>query len=207
MILIPGAQAQNSAPLRQIQTIPMPNVEGYFDHPAVDIKRQHLFVPGEYQKTIAIVDWRAGKVIHEITGLEGNPRKVIYIPQSNQIWVDLGNGTCEGFSADSYQLLKNIKLNPDSPPEAKREPDNGIYYPSAGLFYIGDRGDRSKVGTKGSVEIVDTKHGTYAGSITMDDNDTAGLALDPATSRLYVVLGATSQVAVIDRQKRAVIAS
>ena len=137
MILIPGAQAQTSAPLRQIQTIPMPNVEGYFDHPAVDIKGQRLFVPGEYQKTIEIVDLRAGKVIHEITGLEGNPRKVIYIPQSNQIWVDLGNGMCEGFSGDSYQLLKNIQLNPDSPPEAKREPDNGIYDPATGLFYIG----------------------------------------------------------------------
>jgi len=142
MILIPGAQAQTSAPLRQIQTIPMPNVEGYFDHPAVDIKGQRLFVPGEYQKTIEIVDLRAGKVIHEITGLEGNPRKVIYIPQSNQIWVDLGNGMCKGFSGDSYQLLKNIQLNPDSPPEAKREPDNGIYDPATGLFYIGDRGDR-----------------------------------------------------------------
>ena len=207
MILIPGAQAQTSAPLRQIQTIPMPNVEGYFDHPAVDIKGQRLFVPGEYQKTIEIVDLRAGKVIHEITGLEGNPRKVIYIPQSNQIWVDLGNGMCKGFSGDSYQVLKNIQLNPDSPPEAKREPDNGIYDPATGLFYIGDRGDRSKQGTKGSVEIVDTKNGTYAGSVTLDDNDPAGLALDPATPRLYVVLGATSQVAVIDRQKRAVIAS
>ena len=195
MIVIPGAQAQTSAPLRQIQTIPMPNVEGYFDHPAVDIKGQRLFVPGEYQKTIEIVDLRAGKVIHEITGLEGNPRKVIYIPQSNQIWVDLGNGMCKGFSGDSYQLLKNIQLNPDSPPEAKREPDNGIYDPATGLFYIGDRGDRSKQGTKGSVEIVDTKNGTYAGSVTLDDNDPAGLALDPATPRLYVVLGATSQVA------------
>jgi len=207
MILIAGALAQTSAPLRQIQTIPVPNVEGYFDHPAVDIQGQRLFIPGEDQRTIEIVDLRAGKVIHSITGLEGNPRKVIYIPQSNQIWLDLGNGTCKGYSADSYQLLKNIQLNPDSPPEAKREPDNGIYDPATGFFYIGDRGDRSKQGTQGSIEIVDTKNEIYAGSIKLDDNDPAGLALDPATPRLYVVLGATSQVAVIDRQKRAVIAS
>jgi DNA-binding beta-propeller fold protein YncE len=98
-------------------------------------------------------------------------------------------------------------LNPDSPPDANREPDNGIYDSATGLFYIGDRGDRSIEGTKGSVEIVDAKAGTYVGSITLDDNDPAGLALDPASTKLYVVLGATSQVAVIDRQKRAVIAS
>src|SRR4030088_2651327 len=206
MISLVGAHAQTSAPLKKNQTISMPNVEGYFDHPAVDIKGQRLFAPGEFQKTIEIVDLRAGKVIHSITGLEGNPRKVIYIPQSNQIWADLGSGVCKAFSGNSYELLKTVQLHPASTPEDKREPDNGVYDPATQLFYIGDRGDRSKQGTKGSIEIVDTKNGTYVGSITMDDNDPAGLALDPSTSNLYVVLGATSRVAVIDRQKRAVTA-
>lgn len=201
-----GAQAQTSAPMKQIQTIPMPNVEGYFDHPAVDVKSQRLIAPGEYQKTLEIVDLRAGKVIHEITGLEGNPRKVIYIPESNQIWVDLGSGVCKGFNGDSYEVLKTVQLNPYSSPAEKREPDNGIYDPATQLFYIGDRGDRSKQGTQGSIEIVDTKNGTYAGHISLEDNDPAGLALDPTSSKLYVVLGATSRVAVIDREKRAVVA-
>jgi len=139
--------------------------------------------------------------------LDGNPRKTIYLPQSNQIWVDLGSGTCKSFSGESYEALKSVQLNPDSPPEAKREPDNGIYDPATALFYIGDRGDRSIEGTKGSIEIVDTKTGTYAGSITLDDNDPAGLALDSTTERMYVVLGATSRVAVIDLKKREVVAS
>ncbi len=206
MITIMGALAQNNAPLKQIQEIPIPNVVGYFDHPAVDVKGQRLFIPGEYQKTLEIVDLRAGKVIHSITGLEGNPRKIIYIPERNQIWVDLGSGFCKAYSGDSYELLKTIQLHPYSTPADKREPDNGIFDPATQLFYIGDRGDRSKEGTKGSVEIVDTKNGTYAGTITLEDNDPAGLALDPSNSRLYVVLGATSRVAVIDTQKRAVTA-
>ena len=49
--------------------------------------------------------------------------------------------------------------------------------------------------------------GTYAGSITLDDNDPAGLALDPVTAKMYVVLGATSRVAVIDLKKREVVAT
>lgn len=206
MIALLGAQAQSNAPLKQIQTIPMPNVEGYFDHPAVDIKGQRLFVPGEHQRTIEILDLKSGKDIHSITGLEGNPRKIVYIPESKQIWVDLGSGVAKSFNADTYEPLKSVQLNPTSTAEDKREPDNGILDPATGLFYIGDRGDRSKQGTKGSLEIVDTKNGTYAGSITLDDNDPAGLALDPSNSKLYVVLGATSRVAVIDREKRAVIA-
>jgi DNA-binding beta-propeller fold protein YncE len=206
MFLFSKAQAQNGAPLKLIQTIPLPGVEGYFDHLAVDVKGERLFIPGEHQRTLEVIDLRAGKVIHTISGFDGNPRKTIYLPQSNQIWVDMGNGTCKAFSSETYQMLKDIQLNPDSPPEAKREPDNGIYDPSSQMFYIGDRGDRSKAGTKGSIEIVDTKNGTYAGSITVDDSDPAGLALD-GNGKLYVVLGMTSQVAVIDLKKREVVAS
>jgi DNA-binding beta-propeller fold protein YncE len=121
--------------------------------------------------------------------------------------VDLGNGICKAFSGTSYELIKIVQLHPDSGADAKREPDNGIYDPVTRLFYIGDRGDRSTAGSKGSIEIVDTRTGTYAGAITVDDNDPAGLALDTKTQRLFVVLGATSQLAVIDVQKRAVISS
>ncbi|MCU1297945.1 MAG: hypothetical protein JWO91_2223 [Acidobacteriaceae bacterium] len=207
MALVSGSQAEAREPLKLIQTVSLPDVEGYFDHMAVDVKGQRLFIPGEHQKTIEVVDLRAGKLLHTITGLDGNPRKTIYLPESNQIWVDLGNGICKAFSGETYELLKSIQLNPDSAVEAKREPDNGIYDPASHLFYIGDRGDRSKVGTKGSIEIVDTKTGTYVGSIVLDDNDPAGLALDPASPKMYVVLGATSRVAVIDRNKREVVAT
>ena len=41
------AHAQTNTPMKLLQTIPLPNVEGYFDHMAVDIKGQRLFLPGE----------------------------------------------------------------------------------------------------------------------------------------------------------------
>src|SRR5260370_17175748 len=80
VLLISGAQAQTGAPLKLIQTIPLPNVEGYFDHMAVDVKGQRLFVPGEHQRTIEIVDLGTGKLIHTIKPFDGNPPKTIYIP-------------------------------------------------------------------------------------------------------------------------------
>jgi len=54
---------------------------------AVDLKGQRLFVPGEHQRTIEVIDLRAGKVIHTITGFGGDPRKTIYLPEVDQIWV------------------------------------------------------------------------------------------------------------------------
>jgi DNA-binding beta-propeller fold protein YncE len=117
----------------------------------------------------------------------------------------LGSGVCKLFSADSYALIKTIPLNPDSPPSANREPDNGIYDAAAQRLYYGDRGDRSKPGSKGSIEVINVSQKSYAGAIDVDDNDPAGLALDDKSSKLFVVLGETSKVAVVDRDKRTVL--
>src|SRR5216684_1318056 len=209
VVLIPSAQGQTNAPLKQIQSIPLPNVEGYFDHMAVDINGQRLFVPGEHQRTIEVIDLRAGKVIHTITGFGGDPRKTIYLPQTNEIWVDDGDATCKAFSGDTYELVKNIPLTGhDLDKDSRRVPDNGVYDPATGLFYLGDRADGlKKEGIKGSVEIVDLKGGKYVGSIEVDGLNPAGLALDPKSPKLYVVTGDTSNVVVIDREQRKVLAT
>src|ERR1039458_3802174 len=111
LVLNPMARGQTRELLRPIQTIPLPDVEGYFDHMAVDIKGQRLFVPGEFKRTIEVIDLRTGKVIHTITGFGGDPRKIIYLPQTNEIWVDDGDATCKAFSGESYELVKNIALS------------------------------------------------------------------------------------------------
>src|SRR5207302_4854286 len=187
-ILIPRAQGQTSAPLKQIQSIPLPNVEGYFDHMAVDLKGQRLFVPGEHQRTVEIIDLREGKVIHTITGFGGDPRKTIYLPETNQIWVDDGDSTLKAFSGDTYELLKNIPLSGhDLDKDSRKVPDNGVYDPSTHLFYLGDRADSTpNAGPKGSIEIVDVHTGSLVASIEVEGKNPAGLVLDPSSPKLYV---------------------
>jgi hypothetical protein len=80
---IPSAQAQAEPMPKLIGYITLP-VEGWMDHMAVDVKGQRLFVPAEQQKAIEVVDLRAGKVIHTITGFDGNPRKTIYLPNRSR---------------------------------------------------------------------------------------------------------------------------
>jgi DNA-binding beta-propeller fold protein YncE len=204
-----AAQAQTRAPLKLIDTIPLPNVEGYFDHMAVDVKGQLLFLPGEHQRTIEVIDLKAGRVIHTITGFGGDPRKTVYVAGPDEIWVDDGDATCKAFSGDSYALAKNISLSGhDGDKDSRRVPDNGAYDSAAQRFYLGDRADGLKNGSvKGSIEIVDTKTGSYVGSIEVEGKNPAGLALDPASPKLYVVMGDTSEVVVIDREKRTVTAT
>src|SRR6266404_9947587 len=111
VVLIPRAECQNNAPLKLIQTIPLPKVEGYFDHMAVDIKGQRLFVTGEHQRTLEVIDLQSGQVIRTITGFGGDPRKALYLPKTNEIWVDDGDATVKSFSGKTYELLKNIPLS------------------------------------------------------------------------------------------------
>src|ERR1700730_6393431 len=206
MALVSSAQAQSEPPAKLIGYIPLPDVEGWFDHFAVDLKGQRLFIPAEHRKTLEVVDLRAGKVIHTITGFDGAPRKTIYIPDSNQIWVDDGNSV-KSFNAETYALIKNIPFNLDK--ESKLIPDNSAFDPKTGLFYVTITADANSATAtvKGSVEIVDTKTGERVGNIKLDGTDPSGIAFDAATPRMFVILGDTAQVQVIDRDKRAIIAT
>src|SRR5215813_4551538 len=111
--------------LRLVQTIPLPT-EGYMDHFAVDVKGQRLFIAGEANKSLITVDLRAGKVIQETKGLGGNPRKPFYIPETNEIWTDLGDNTVVAISGTTYEVTKTVELT-GGRGAARRVPDNGAY--------------------------------------------------------------------------------
>jgi len=203
---VPSARAQTEPMPKLIGYISLPNVEGWMDHLAVDVRGQRLFVPAEHQKTIEVVDLRAGKVIHTITGFAGAPRKTLYLPESNQIWVDDAESV-KAFNADTYALVKNIPFDLDK--SSKLIPDNGAFDPLTRLFYVAVTADANSATAtvKGSVEIVDTKTGQRAGNIKVDGTDPSGIAFDAASPRMFVVLGDTAQVQVVDREKRTIIAT
>lgn len=210
--VVPAVRAQSGLPLKLAQAIPLPDAEGYLDHMAVDLKGQRLFLPVEQQKGIEVIDVRAGKVVHTITGFGKFPRKTVYLPESNQIWVDDGDGTCKVFDASNYQLLKTIPLyEPGAPPDPSLVPDNGKYDPVSRRFYIAitfDYLNRAHVKQEatGFVAIVDTKAGKYLGDIKVDATDPAGIEIDPSQTRMFVILGDTAEVAAIDIEKHKVIA-
>jgi hypothetical protein len=188
-----------------VETIPLPT-EGWMDHLTVDLKNQHVFISGEYSKSFVVVDLRAGQVIRNITGLEGNPRKPFFDPKTNQVWVDLGDNTLVDIDAGTLEIVKTVEMT-GGKGAAKRDPDNGAYDFARGIYY-------SAVGTSGtmdgSIEIVDTRAGKLIGSIPMHGSDPAGLVLDPAGNRLYVGMGdvvnGESVCKVIDTEKREVVA-
>src|SRR6516164_10468827 len=95
--------------LRQVQTIPLPNVEGRIDHMSVDVQTQRLFVAALGNNTVEVLDLRAGKRITSITGLR-EPQGVSFVARENKLFVANGDdGTCRIFDDSSFKLLQDRK--------------------------------------------------------------------------------------------------
>jgi DNA-binding beta-propeller fold protein YncE len=108
--LAASVQAEESAPLRLVQTIPLTNVEGRIDHMAMDLKSQRLFVAALGNNTVEVLDLRAGNRIRSITGLR-EPQGVGFIAEFNRILVASGkSGACDVFDGSSFKLIKSVKF-------------------------------------------------------------------------------------------------
>jgi len=194
-LLIPGsvmglhATAQEKAPLRAVQTIALPNVEGRIDHLAADLQGQRLFLAALGNNTLEVIDLKAGKVIHSVKGLH-EPQGVAFIPEANAVYVaNGGDGNCEAFAADSLTPLRNAKFSGDA--------DNLRYDAATKLLYVG-YGD-------GAMGVFEALTGKVVGEIKLPAHPEA-FALEQSGARIFVNVPKAKQVAVIDRQKRTVIA-
>src|ERR1700681_1156980 len=202
-----------SGQLHLVETIPLPG-NGYMDHLTVDVKGQRLFISGVAEKTIIAVDLRAGKVIHVTQGLAAMPKKAFYIPETNEIWATLTDSSVVAISGTTYEITKTVKLSGYGDPN--RGADNAAYDPAAHLIYAGvevfeDFGGSGQHGdTDASIDIVDIKTAKLVGSIKLPGGDPAGITIEPSGKRLYVtmgdIVGGDSHVAVVDLEKRAVVA-
>jgi DNA-binding beta-propeller fold protein YncE len=213
---VPGQQlpmTHMAGILGLVETIPLPG-DGYMDHLTVDVKGQRLFISGEAAKSLITVDLVAGKVIHETKGLSAMPKKAFYLPDSNEIWVTLTDSSLVVISGTTYEVTKTVKLSGYGDPN--RGADNAAYDSARHLIYAGVEvfenfgGSGQHGATDASVDIVDTTTAQLVGSIKLPGGDPAGITIDPAGKRLYVTMGdiveGDSHVAVVDLEKRAVIA-
>src|SRR5512137_2443540 len=100
--------AAETAPLKLMQTIPLPGVKGRFDHFAINTKGQRLFVAALGNNTLEVIDLAAGKRLRSIPGMS-KPTGVLYLPESDQILVANGDdGTLKVLAGSDYRVLQNL---------------------------------------------------------------------------------------------------
>src|SRR5258708_37835954 len=73
-------------PLTLLSTTYLPEIIGDFDHFAVDLKRNHLFVSAEVHHSIEMFDLKTGAHLQSIGGFK-TPHSVAFAPEKDELLV------------------------------------------------------------------------------------------------------------------------
>ncbi len=192
-------QSQETAPLKLVQTFKLPpDVKGNFDHFAIDLKGQRLFATPEGYKAVVVFDLKTGQLIRTMSGIE-KPHAVLYREDVGRLYVTDGEaGDLKIFDSTTYKLLSSVKLLEDA--------DSIGYDPATKYLYI-DNGGGDVHETFSMLSVVDTAAGKKLADIKVDGDTLEGMALEKSDPKMYVNNKAKNQVDVVDREKRAVVAS
>jgi DNA-binding beta-propeller fold protein YncE len=172
------------APLVLVRIIPMPDVQGRFDHMGVDNKTGRIFAAVYGNDSVEVLEVQRGKRVHSIHEGFSKPQMVAYLPDSNRIVVsNEGDGSCKVLDADTYQLIDTVKFSDDAD-QLRYDPITKRVYVGYGDGAIGMFDARTNKRLEGDFEL-----GAHPESFQLEQKG----------SRIFVNLASVSQIAVIDR--------
>lgn len=185
-----SVSAQESALLQLNKTIPLPGVKGRFDHFAADAKGHRIFVAALGNNTVEVADTTEGKHLKSISGLH-KPTGVAYLAEANRIAIANGDdGSLKVFDGSTYSPVTSVSSLDDA--------DNVRLDPEAQHLYVGfGNGGLSVLDVKTFKGIADIKLAAHPESFQLEQ---------PGT-RIFVNVPDAKQIAVIDRNRQAVIAT
>jgi YVTN family beta-propeller protein len=181
--------SQAVQPLRMEKSIEMPEVQGRIDHLSFDAKGQRLFVSALGNNTLEVIDVKSGKRVKTISQLK-EPQGVLYVAESDRIYVANGDdGSVRIFDGSSYAPLKTLDYGDDA--------DNVRYDAGRKRIYVGYGG-----GALGEID----NDGNKATDIKLDAHPES-FQLEKDSPRIYVNLPKSRKIVVVDREKRAIVAT
>ena len=155
---------------------------------AVDVAGQRLFVAALGNNTVEVVDLKEGKRIQSLSGF-AEPQGVVYVPEFDKLIVANGaDGTCRILDGRSFKIVATVQLGEDA--------DNVRYDKKDKLVYVG-YGD-------GALTAIDAKTGAKVADIKLAAHPES-FRLEANSPRIFVNVPGADQIAVVDREKKAVI--
>jgi DNA-binding beta-propeller fold protein YncE len=192
--LIAAAHPDSAESLKFLQAIVLTDVPmgPYSDHLAVDLQGHRLFATPQAQKSVQVVDFTTGKLVHTITGIE-NPHSVLYRQDLNQIYItDGGAGLLRIYNGENYEPIKSIDHLPDADSIGYDPVSKYLYVTNAGT----DAGQESAM-----LSVIDTTNAARLGDIKLPAKSPEAMALESSGPRIYVDLMDRNQVAVVDEAR------
>jgi hypothetical protein len=178
------------APLVLVRIIPMPDVEGRFDHMGVDPKSNRVFAAVYGNDSVEVSGVARGRRIQSIRAGFIKPQMAAYIPELNRIVVsNEGDASCKIFDADTYKPMDTVKF-PDDADQLRYDPATKRVYVGYGDGAIGMFDATTNKKLDGDFEL-----GAHPESFQLEEKG----------PRIFVNLASISQIAVIDRNTRKIV--
>lgn len=196
VIAVGTADAQANQPLRLVQTISIPNVDGRLDHLGIDVAGRRLFVAALGNNSLEVIDLDKGKWVQSLSGLS-KPQGVYYIPKAKKVFVANGSdGSCRMFAGSPLQSAGQLQLSLGA--------DLMEYDPYSKVLYVG-HGGRDAGKEYGEFAIIDAGKGAQLGDIQTEAHP-GGIAIE-RRGRVFVTIPEKNKIIVVDAKKRQVTAT
>jgi DNA-binding beta-propeller fold protein YncE len=183
---IAQAQQREAPPVREVQEIPLPGVQGRLDHFAIDPKRKRVIFSGLGNNTVQVVDVFAGRMIHQIEGL-AEPQGVLYLPEWDKLFVaSSADGHVSVFEGANFTLIDRIDFGEGS------DPDNLRYDAAAKKIYLGYG--------EGAIAVIDPVTNKRLPTEYKLEAHPEGFQLETKGPRIFVNVADEKKIQVIDRR-------
>jgi YVTN family beta-propeller protein len=183
-----GADATSTPPpLAEAGVILLKGVVRRIDHLAIDPTSKRLFVAALGNGTLEVLDVAHEQRITSISGLK-EPQGVAYVARAHRIVVAMRGGAVAAFDDASYQRTASINGLGDA--------DNLRYDAAADQLYVGYG--------SGALGLIDPSSTQIVGKVPLGSHPES-FRLEQRGPNIFVNLPESREIAVVDRQKRAIV--
>ena len=191
--------AQDSAPLKLVQAIPLPGLkDGDFDHFAVDLDGHRLFLTAEENAKLVVIDANSNKVIHTIENVQA-PHAILFRSDLKKLFVVEGDASAvKVYDSDSFQPAGEIKVAIDA--------DSIAYDPATHYMYVVN-GGREAHTPYSLISVIDTNSSKKLRDIKINSNHVEAIVLEKSGPRMFMNIPGQNTIGVMDRSKAALTAT
>jgi hypothetical protein len=191
--------AQEKPPLKLVETIPLPGLhDGDFDHFAPDVDGHRLFLTGEENDKVLVLDTTSNTLIHTIEDTKA-PHAILYRKDLKKLFVVEGDASAvKVYDSDSYKLVGEIKVTVDA--------DSIAYDPATNYLYVVN-GGREAHTPYSLISVIDTNASTKLRDIKINSNHIEAIVLEKSGPRMFLNITGENAVGVLDRNKTALSAT
>src|SRR2546422_5690936 len=125
--------AQDKTPLKLVKTIPLPGLhDGDFDHFAPDVDGHRLFLTGEENEKVLVLDTSTNQVIHTIEDVKA-PHAILFRKDLKKLFIVAGDASAvQVYDSDNYKLLGEVKVSIDADSIAYDSASHYLYVVTSG---------------------------------------------------------------------------